>query len=81
MPYYETKDRAIQEYLETPSKCCIFVQFEARPRESDLQIYQTRSNAVLVCIEKAVRMKTTDELYQKDRLTPRASRVVLKSNT
>ena len=30
---HETKDRAIQEYLETPSKYCILVQFEARPRE------------------------------------------------
>ena len=30
---HETKDRAIQEYLETPSKYCFLVQFEARPRE------------------------------------------------
>ena len=30
---YETKDRAIQEYLETPSKYSILVQFEARSRE------------------------------------------------
>ena len=29
----ETKDRSIQEYLETLSKYCILVQFEARSRE------------------------------------------------
>ena len=29
----KTKDRAIQEYFETSSKCCFLVQFEARPRE------------------------------------------------
>ena len=29
----KTKDRAIQEYLETPLKYCILVQFEVRPRE------------------------------------------------
>ena len=33
MPSYETKNRAIQEYLETPSKYCNFVPFEARSRE------------------------------------------------
>ena len=33
------------------------------------------------CIEKAVCMKTQDELYQKVRLTPRVPRVVLKSNS
>ena len=29
----ETKDRAIQEYLDTPSKYDILVHFGARPRE------------------------------------------------
>ena len=29
----ETKDRSVQEYLETPSKHCVLVQFEARSRE------------------------------------------------
>ena len=33
MRSHETKDRAIQEYLETPSKNSILVQFEARSRE------------------------------------------------
>ena len=33
MRSYETKDRAIQEYLETPSKYSFLVQFEARSRE------------------------------------------------
>ena len=84
----ETKDHAIQEYLETLSKYSILVQFGACPRERELQFYQTRSHAVVLyntllaaCIEKAVCMKTTDELYQKVRLTPRVPRVVLKSNS
>ena len=52
------------------------------------QFYQTRSHAVVLyntlpaaCIEKAVCMKTPDELYQKVRFSPRAPRVVLKSNS
>ena len=57
-------------------------------QEKGLQFYQTRSHAVVLyntlpaaCIEKAVFMKTQNELYQKMRLTPRAPRVVLKSNS
>ena len=33
MRSYETKDRAIQEYLETLSEYNMLVQSEARPRE------------------------------------------------
>ena len=57
-------------------------------QERGLQFYQTRSHAVVLyntlpaaCIEKAVCVKTTDELYQEVRLTPRVARVVLKSNS
>ena len=57
-------------------------------QERGLQFYQTRSHAVVLyntlpaaCIEKAVCMKTQDELYQKVRLTPRVPRVVFKSNS
>ena len=57
-------------------------------QEKSLQFYQTRSHAVVLqntlpaaCFEKAVCMKTTDELYQKVRLTPRVQRVVLKSTS
>ena len=57
-------------------------------QERGLQFYQTRSHAVVLydtppaaCIEKAACMKTQDELYQKVRLTLRAPRVVLKSNS
>ena len=53
-----------------------------------LQCYQTRSHAVVLhntppaaCIEKAVCMKTQEQLYQKVRLNPRLPRVVLKSNS
>ena len=56
--------------------------------ERGLQFYQTRSHAVVLynklpaaCIEKAVCMKTQDELYKKVRLTPRVPRVVLKLNS
>ena len=57
-------------------------------QERGLQFSQTQSHAVVlhntlpaVCIEKAVCMKTQDELYHKVRLTPRVPRVVLKSNS
>ena len=57
-------------------------------QERGLQFYQTRSHAVVVyntlpaaCIEKAVCMKTTDEIYQKVLFTPRVPRLVLKSNS
>ena len=57
-------------------------------QERGLQFYQTRSHAVVLCntllagcIEKAVCMQTTDELYLKVRFTPRVPRVVLKSNS
>ena len=57
-------------------------------QERGLQFDQTRSNAIVlyntlpaVCIEKAVCMKTKEELYLKVRLTPRLPRVVLKPNS
>ena len=87
MRSYETKDRAIQEYMETPSKYSILVQFEARSRERLAIFYQTRSHADVLCntlpaacMERAVCVKTQDELHQRVRLTPRVPRVVLKSN-
>ena len=55
---------------------------------SDRLCLTTRSHAVVlyntlpgVCIEKAVSMKTQEELYQEVRLTPRVPRVVFKSNS
>ena len=85
----KTKNRSIQEYLETPSKYARVVQIEASSLKRKVCLfYQTRSHAVVLyntlpaaCIEKAVCMKTQDELYQKVRLTPRVPRVVLKSNS
>ena len=41
MQSHETKDRAIQEYLEALSKYCLLVQFEARPRESSAVLPDT----------------------------------------
>ena len=53
-----------------------------------LQFYQTRSHAVVlhdtlpaVCIEKAIRLKTKEELYLKVRFTARLPRVALKPNS
>ena len=53
-----------------------------------LQFYQTRSHAIVpyntlpvICIEKAVRMKTKEEGYLKVCLTPRLPRAVLKPNS
>ena len=73
--------------LENASKIQYFRATWSLPKRG-LQFYQTRSHAVVLydtlpaaCIEKAVCMKTTDELYQKVRLTPRVPRVVLKSNS
>ena len=57
-------------------------------QEKGSHFFQTRSHAVVLhttqpaaCIEKAVCMKTQEELYQKVRLTPRLPRVVVKSNS
>ena len=77
MPYKNTWKR----FQNTVLWC----NLELAQRERGLQFHQTRSHAVVLyntlpaaCIEKAVCMKTTDELYQKVRLTPRVPRVVLK---
>ena len=81
----ETKDRDIQGYLEAPSKYNILVQVEARQRERGLQFNQTRSHAVALyntlfaaCIEKALCMKSTGELYQIVRSALRVPRIVFK---
>ena len=65
----------------------LWCNFGAHPRERSA-ILPKRSNAVVLyntllaaCIEKAARMKTTNELCQKVRLTPRVPRVGLKSNS
>ena len=83
----ETKDCPIREYLEAPSKSGILCSLKLA-HEKGLQFYQTRSHAVVLYntlpaafIEKAVCMKTQEELYQKVRLTPSLPWVVLKSNS
>ena len=81
---YETKDRAMQEYLATPSKYSVLVLFEARSRERLAILPDTvilSDTLPAACIEKAICMKTQDEPYQNVRLTPRVPRVVLKSNS
>ena len=87
MRSYETKDRAIQEYKETPWNHSIVVQFEVCSRERIAILPDTvtcsRSRLHTACSLQweSVMYETTDELYQKVRLTPRAPRVVLKSNS
>ena len=83
----ETKDRAIQEYLDTSSNTEYWCNLKLT-QEKGLQFYQTRLHAVVlyntqpaVRIERAVCMKTQEELYQKVRLIPRLPRVVLKPNS
>ena len=57
--FYEAKDRAIQEYMETLSKYCMWCNLRLA-QERGLQFYQKRSHAVVlyntlpaVCIVQA----------------------------
>ena len=83
----QAKDRSIQQCLETSSKYCILVQFDARSEERiailSNTITRNRSlqHTACDCIEKAVRMKTKEEGYLKVCLTPRLPRAVLKPNS
>ena len=83
----KTSDHALQEYLETISKYNIVVQFGAYPREKSAILPNAVTCSLLcntllaACFEKAACMKTTDELHQKVRLTPRVPRVVLNSTS
>ena len=81
-----SKNRATQKYLETLSEYSILVQFEARSTKRTA-ICQTRSNAVMLYdtlpaefIEKAICMKTKDQLYQRESVILRP-RVVLRANS
>ena len=75
-------NRALHEYLETNHfKTQFFWCNLWSVQERGLQFYQTRSNAVVlydtlpaVFIEKAICMKTKEQLYQRPR-------VVLKANS
>ena len=81
-----SKNRAIQKYSDTPSGHSILVQFEARSTKRTA-VYQTRSNAVILYdtllaefIEKAICVKTKDQLYQRESVILRPC-VVLKANS
>ena len=87
MRHDQAKDYSPQKYLETSSEDGILVHFEARSR-GGLHFYQKRSHAVVLYntrsaefIEKAVCMKTKEELYHNVCFTPRLQRVVLKPNS
>ena len=82
----KSKNRAIQKYLETLSKYNIWCNLKLA-QQRELQIYLTRSNAVILhdtlpaeFIEKAICMKTKDQLYQRESVILRP-RVVLKANS
>ena len=83
----ETKDRAIQEYLETSPEYSKLVRVENSLKRKDCcftkqgRMQSFYDTLPAVCIEKVVCMKTKDELFQKVRLTPRVPRAVLKSNS
>ena len=84
----KTKDRSIQKILGNLFKIRYIWCNLKLAQERGLQFYQTQSHAIVlyntlpaVCIEKAVCMKTKEELYHKICLTPRLPRVVLKANS
>ena len=79
------KNRAIKKCLETLSNTVFWCNLKFA-QQSGLQFYQTRSNAVLLYdtllaefIEKAICMKTKDQLYQRE-IVILKPRVVLKAN-
>ena len=75
----QARDRTIQKYLDTSSKHCVLFQFKARLEERIAVISNTitRNRSV----EKAVCMKTKEELYHKVYQSPRMPRVILKPNS
>ena len=69
-------------------KYTVYWCIEKLAQKRRLQIYQTRSHAIVlystlpaICIEKAVCMKTNEELYHKVYQSPRLPRVILKPNS
>ena len=82
----QAKDRSIQNTwkpLQNAENWCNL----KLAQERGLQFYQTRSHEIVlydtvpaVCIEKAVCVKTKEELHQEVRLTLRLSLVVLEAN-
>ena len=80
-----SKNRAIQKYLETLAEYGILVHLKLA-QQRGLQFSQTRSNAVILhdtlpaeFIEKAICMKTKDQLYQRESVILRPR--VLKANS
>ena len=86
MRLVNSKNRAIQKYLGTIQNTLFRCNLKlAQPR--GLQLCQTRSNAVILYdtlpaefIEKAICMKTKDQLYQRESVILRP-RVVLKAHS
>ena len=68
-----SKNRAIQKYLETLSEYSILVQLEARSTKRTAILsnkikrsYSPRHTLPAEFIEKAICMKTKDQLYQRE---------------
>ena len=80
-----SKNRAIQKYLETLSEYSILVQFEARSTKRTAILsnkikrsYSPQHTLLAEYIEKAICMKTKDQLYQRESVILRP-RVVLEA--
>ena len=86
MRLVKSRNRATQKYLKTHQYTVFWCNLKLA-QQRGLQFYQTRSNAVILYdalpaefIEKAVCMKTKDQLYFRESVILRP-RVVLKANS
>ena len=77
MRLFTSKNRAIQKYLETLSEYSILVQVEARSTKRTAVLSNKVKRSCRV-VEKAICMKTKDQLYQRESVILRP-RVVLKA--
>ena len=76
------------EYTWRPHQNAVYWCNLKVAQKKGLQFYQTRSHAIVlynilpaICIEKAVCMKTKEELYHKVYQSPRVPRILLKPNS
>ena len=83
----QAKDRTTQKYYLPHQNTVYWCKLKLAQKKG-LQFYQTRSHAIVlyntlpaICIEKAVCMKTKEELFHKVCQSPRLPRVILKPNS
>ena len=86
MRLFTSKNRAIQKYLGTLPKYKFLVQFEVRSTKSAAILSNKMECSYLYdtlhaeFMEKAICLKTKDQLYQRESVIQRP-RVVLKANS